>query len=74
MRVQFSITMDADVKEKVERLAAIENTSFSMLIEDLCRARIGSIEEKVWMEYAELRRKMSVGTATKSHKKVDGKK
>lgn len=74
MRVQFSITMEEDVKEKIERLAGLDGISFSMYVEGLCRARINSIEAKLWDELAELRRKAGSNAAAKPVKKAGAKK
>ena len=58
-RVQFSVYMDAEVKEKLETLASIRQVSLNQLLEQLGRDEIQSIDPATWQTIKNLKKKIS---------------
>lgn len=58
MKEQFSISMERETKEKLQRLAGLKGRSLSALLEDLGKAAIAEIDEKTWQEIDRLVKKM----------------
>ncbi len=58
-RPQFSITMNAELKTKLEQLAALRGLSLSSLIEELAKREVDSVDKSLWEKIAQLQSQVS---------------
>ncbi|CAG0955252.1 hypothetical protein ANRL3_00509 [Anaerolineae bacterium] len=58
MKEQFSISMERETKEKLQRLAGLKGRSLSAYLEDLGKAAIAEVDAKTWNEIERLLKKV----------------